>query len=80
MTDIFLGKSSADFSNVLLVHLVKEIVEFDSAVVGVELFIFPQLGLKEAERELEDILNDFGTLKSTIPPILLPLMRPFTAK
>ena len=39
-----------------------------------------QISLKEAQRELEDILNDFGTLKSTIPSILLPLMRPFTGK
>ena len=44
MADIFLGKSSADFPNVLLVHQVKEIVELDSAVVGVKLFILPQLG------------------------------------
>ena len=39
-----------------------------------------QIRLKQAKRELEDILNDFGALKTKIQPILSPLMRPFTGR
>ena len=43
MNNLLLYLSSTNFADVILAHLFEEIVELDSAVVGVELSVLPQL-------------------------------------
>ena len=54
MEDPFLCKSSTDLAKVLLVHLVKEVVELDSAVVCMKLPVLPQLGPTDQLHERDE--------------------------
>ena len=54
MEDPFLCKSSTDLTKVLLVHLVKEVVELDSAVVCMKLPVLPQLGPTDQLHERDE--------------------------
>ena len=71
MADLFLSKSSTDLPNVLLVHLVKEVVELDSAVVCVKLPVPPQIGQSDQLHERDktvfgEVLEPAGTHPLTV--------------
>ena len=54
MADFFLRKSSTDLPNVLLVHLVKEVIELDSAVVSMKFPVPPQIGTTDQLHERDE--------------------------
>ena len=70
MADLFISKSSTDLPNVLLVHLVKEVVELDSAVVFVKLPVPPQIGqIYQLHERHESVFGEVFEPAGTHPSI-----------
>ena len=73
MADLFLCKRVTNLANVLLVHLVKKVVELDSAVVCVKLPVLPQLGhLDQLHERDEGVFGEVSEPAGAHPSCTVP--------